>query len=84
MFLIHNESFKSEYVASKPFKVNTRPMQVYVMVRGNKRKYLSELETGDEILAVDKDGESRTVIFGRVKIEKRPFILVESDVMELK
>ena len=79
MFLVHSESLESEYVASRPFRVNAGPVQAYVMVPGNKTKYLSELETGDEVLAVDKDGESRTVIVGRVKIEKRPLILVEAE-----
>ena len=79
MFLVHSESLESEYVASRPFRVNAGPVQAYVMVPGNKTKYLSELETGDEVLAVDKNGESRTVIVGRVKIEKRPLILVEAE-----
>lgn len=79
MFLVHSESLESEYVASRPFRVNAGPVQAYVMVPGNKTQYLSELETGDEVLAVNKDGESRTVIVGRVKIEKRPLILVEAE-----
>lgn len=79
MFLVHSESLESEYVASRPFRVNAGPVQAYVMVPGNKTKYLSELETGDEVLAVDNNGESRTVIVGRVKIEKRPLILVEAE-----
>ncbi len=79
MFLVHSESLESEYVASRPFRVNAGPVQAYVMVPGNKTKYLSELETGDEVLAVDKDGNSRTVIVGRSKIEKRPLILLEAD-----
>lgn len=79
MYLIHSESIESEYVASRPFRVNAGPVQAYVMVPGNKTKYLSELETGDEVLAVNNKGKSRTVIVGRVKIEKRPLILVESE-----
>jgi len=79
MFLVHSESLESEYVASRPFRVNAGPVQAYVMVPESKTKYLSELETGDEVLAVDKDGKTRTVIVGRVKIEKRPLILVEAE-----
>lgn len=79
MYLVHSESLESEYVASRPFRVNAGPVQAYVMVPGNKTKYLSELETGDEVLAVDSNGESRKVIVGRVKIEKRPLILVEAE-----
>ena len=79
MFLVHSESLESEYVASRPFRVNAGPVQAYVMVPGNKTKYLSELETGDEVLVVNNEGKSRTAIVGRVKIEKRPLILVEAE-----
>jgi 3-dehydroquinate synthase II len=84
MFLIHSETLESEYVASRPFRVNAGPVQSYVMVPNNKTRYLSELETGDEVLAVDKDGKTRTVIVGRVKIEKRPLMLVEAEYDGLK
>jgi 3-dehydroquinate synthase II len=79
LFLVHSESLESEYVASRPFRVNAGPVHAYVMTPGNKTRYLSELETGDEILTVDKDGKSRTGIVGRVKIEKRPLMLVEAE-----
>ena len=84
MFLVHSESLESEYVASRPFRVNAGPVQAYVMVPGNKTKYLSEIETGDEVLVVDKDGKTKTTIVGRVKIEKRPLILVEAEYEDLK
>lgn len=84
MFLVHSESLESEYVSSRPFRVNAGPVQAYIMVPENKTKYLSELETGDEILAVDKDGDSRRVIVGRVKIEKRPLILIETEYEGIK
>jgi 3-dehydroquinate synthase II len=84
MFLVHSESLESEYVASRPFRVNAGPVQAYVLVPGNKTKYLSELETGDEVLAVNKDGNTRPVVVGRVKIEKRPLILIEAEYEDLK
>lgn len=79
MFLVHSESLESEYVASRPFRVNAGPVQAYIRVPNNKTRYLSELETGDEILVVDDTGKSRRAIVGRIKIEKRPFILIEAD-----
>lgn len=79
MFLVHSESLKSEYVDSRPFRVNAGPVQAYIMVPGNKTKYLSELETGDEVLVVDKEGKSKPTVVGRVKIEKRPLILIEAE-----
>lgn len=79
LFLVHSESLESEYVASRPFRVNAGPVQAYVMIPGGRTKYLSELETGDEVLIVDRNGRSRTAVVGRVKIEKRPLILVEAE-----
>ena len=79
MFFIHSESLESEYVASRPFRVNAGPVQAYVMVPGNKTRYLSELETGDEVLIVDKDGKTKKSIVGRSKIEKRPLLLIEAE-----
>ena len=40
LFLVHSESLESEYVASRPFRVNAGPVQAYVMVPGNKTRYL--------------------------------------------
>ena len=70
---------ESEYVASRPFRVNAGPVHAYVMTPGNKTKYLSEIETGDEVLTVDKKGNTKNAIVGRVKIEKRPLMLVEAE-----
>jgi 3-dehydroquinate synthase II len=79
LFLVHSESLESEYVASRPFRVNAGPVHAYVMTPGNKTRYLSEIETGDEVLTVDKDGNTKTTVVGRVKIEKRPLMLVEAE-----
>ena len=79
LFLVHSESLESEYVASRPFRVNAGPVHAYVMTPGNKTRYLSEIETGDEVLTVDKEGNTKNTVVGRVKIEKRPLILVEAE-----
>ena len=79
MFLVHSESIETEYVASRPFRVNAGPVHAYVMVPGGKTKYLSELKAGEEALAVDKNGNTRVVIIGRMKIEKRPLVAVEAE-----
>jgi 3-dehydroquinate synthase II len=49
------------------------------MTPGNKTKYLSELETGDEVLVVDDTGKTKVAVVGRVKIEKRPLMLLEAE-----
>ena len=79
MFLVHSESLESEYVASRPFRVNAGPVQAYVMVPGNQTRYLSELVAGDEVLIVNTEGETRTAYVGRSKIERRPLILIEAE-----
>ncbi len=77
LFLIHSETLETEYVASRPFRVNAGAVHAYVLTPDKKTKYLSELKTGDAVLAVDRDGNVRSVVVGRVKIEKRPLMLVE-------
>ncbi len=79
LFLVHSESLESEYVASRPFRVNAGPVHAYIMTPGNKTRYLSEIEAGDEVSIIDKEGNSKNVVVGRVKIEKRPLMLVEAE-----
>ncbi len=79
LFLVHSESLESEYVASRPFRVNAGPVHAYIMAPHNKTKYLSEIETGDELLTVDERGNTKTTVVGRVKIEKRPLMLIEAE-----
>ncbi|MHA1754864.1 MAG: 3-dehydroquinate synthase II [Candidatus Odinarchaeia archaeon] len=82
LFLVHSETLESEYVSSRPFRVNAGPVHSYISVPGNKTKYLSELKAGDEVLIVNYKGETYTAIVGRVKIEVRPLMLVEVKVNE--
>ncbi|KAL6867192.1 hypothetical protein ACP4OV_015216 [Aristida adscensionis] len=78
MFLVHSECLETNYIASRPFRVNAGPVHAYVTVPGGKTSYLSELRSGKEVIVVDQDGLWRTAIVGRVKIESRPLILVEA------
>lgn len=79
LFLVHSETLESEYVSSRPFRVNAGAVHAYILAPGEKTRYLSEVEAGDELLAVDSEGGVREVITGRVKIEKRPLMLVEAE-----
>lgn len=79
LFLVHSESEDSPYVAARPFRVNAGAVHAYVKV-GDKTQYLSELGAGDDVLVVNAQGEQKPAIVGRVKIEKRPLILVEATV----
>ncbi len=79
LFLVHSESEESPYVAARPFRVNAGAVHAYIRV-GEKTRYLSELSSGDEVLIVDSEGETRPAVVGRVKIERRPLMLVEAEV----
>ncbi|CAD5177858.1 unnamed protein product [Musa acuminata subsp. malaccensis] len=78
LFLVHSECLESNYIASRPFRVNAGPVHAYVAIPGGKTCYLSELQAGKEVIVVDQSGLQRTAIVGRVKIESRPLILIEA------
>lgn len=77
-FLVHSESLQSRYVDSRPFRVNAGPVHSYVALPDDRTGYLSELSSGKEVLAVSTSGRSRKVTVGRVKIERRPLVLVKA------
>ncbi len=78
MFLVHSESVENPYVEARPFRVNAGGIHAYTQVAGGKTKYLSELKSGDNVIVVNHKGDSQQAIVGRVKIEKRPMMLVEA------
>ncbi len=78
LFLVHAESLENPYVSPRPFRVNAGAVHAYVRVPGGKTRYLSELRAGDEVLGADSQGETRTLIVGRVKVERRPLLLLET------
>ncbi len=75
MVLVHGETVESEFVPTRPFRVNAGASHSYIMMADGTTSYLSELKMGDEVLVVNGNEESRSCVVGRVKIEKRPFIL---------
>jgi 3-dehydroquinate synthase II len=77
LFLVSSESMESEYVASRPFRVNAGAVHAYVLTASGKTRYLSEVRGGDELLAIDAEGHSRNVVVGRAKVERRPLLLIE-------
>ena len=77
LFLVQSESAECEYVAARPFRVNAGAVHTYVLAADGKTKYLSEVKSGDELLAVDTKGNCRGVVVGRSKIERRPLLLIE-------
>lgn len=79
LFLVASEARESGYVASRPFRVNAGAVHAYVLAPGGRTRYLSELQAGDEVLVCDREGRTRPAILGRVKIERRPMLLLEAE-----
>ncbi len=79
LFLVQAETRLSPYVAPRPFRINAGPVHAYTKVPGGRTRYLSELMAGDPVCVVDKDGNSREATVGRVKIERRPLLLIHAD-----
>ncbi|SFB71420.1 3-dehydroquinate synthase II [Halobiforma haloterrestris] len=76
LVFVHAETADSPYVASRPFRVNAGAVHAYVRTPDGGTKYLSELQSGDEVQVVDTDGHTREAIVGRVKIEQRPMFRI--------
>ncbi|SVA28775.1 uncharacterized protein METZ01_LOCUS81629 [marine metagenome] len=75
--LVHGETLPSEYVPSRPFRVNAGAVHAYALMADNSTKYLSELNAGDKVAVVTTDGTRRSASVGRLKIERRPFLIVK-------
>ncbi|MFA4903246.1 MAG: 3-dehydroquinate synthase II [Desulfobaccales bacterium] len=79
LFLVHAESLENPYVAPRPFRVNAGPVHAYIRVPGDKTRYLGELKAGDEVLLINHQGRSSPAVVGRVKVERRPLMLVQAE-----
>lgn len=79
LFLIEAEVHPNPHVEPRPFRVNAGALSMYALIPGDKTRYLSEFKAGDEILIVDRNGRTRVSNVGRVKIERRPLLLVEAE-----
>jgi 3-dehydroquinate synthase II len=90
--LVHAEVFETEFVNSRPFRVNAGDVSAYIIVPqrneigeiNTRTNYLSELKAGDEVIVTNVKGDTRIVTVGRVKIETRPMILfnLETDAVD--
>jgi len=76
LFLVQSESEENGYVAARPFRVNAGAVHAYMRMPDGKTRYLSELKAGDDVLLVDRDGNTKTASIGRCKTELRPMLIV--------
>ncbi|UCC93670.1 MAG: 3-dehydroquinate synthase II [Thermoplasmata archaeon] len=75
--LVHGETIENPYAAVRPFRVNAGAVHSYVLGPGGRTLYLSEAASGIRVLLVDREGLGRPSHVGRLKIERRPLVLVE-------
>ena len=84
--LVHAEVFETQFVSSRPFRVNAGDVSAYILVpsedtdKNYRTKYLSELKGGDQVLVVNSTGGAKKVTVGRVKIETRPMLRLELEI----
>ena len=65
----------------REFRCNAGGVHSYVWGPNNIAGYLSELRAGSRVLVVDTDGRTRVVTVGRVKVERRPLLLIKARVV---
>ena len=61
MFLVHNESVGSSFTSPRPFRVNAGAVHCYTLSPDGTTNYLSEVETGSEVLILNSKGKARRV-----------------------
>jgi len=79
-FLVHSETVPTEYIPTRPFRVNAGALHSYILGVDGKTRYLSELRSGDKVQLVDMTGARRDAIVGRIKMERRPLVMIEAAV----
>ena len=77
-FLVHNESVGSSFTSPRPFRVNAGAVHCYTLAPNGTTNYLSEVETGSEVLILNSKGNARRVTVGRSKIERRPMLMIKA------
>jgi 3-dehydroquinate synthase class II len=76
--LMSSETHFLPYMELRPFRVNAGALHSYIWCAKGETRYLSELKAGDPVMAVSSDGRSRIVTVGRIKMERRPLLLIHA------
>lgn len=85
LFHVASEAVGSRFSRPRAFRVNAGAAHSYVLMGDGTTRYLSELEPGDAVLVTRPGGASgsgRSVRVGRIKVERRPLVLVTAVVEE--
>ena len=56
--------------------MNAGAIHAYVLMADGSTRYLSELEAGDKVAVLSLNGSQRGAVIGRLKVERRPFIIL--------
>jgi 3-amino-4-hydroxybenzoic acid synthase len=73
-----SETHPLPYMPTRPFRVNAGAVSSYILSSTERTNYLSELCQGDMVTAVKVNGDTRSLVVGRVKIETRPLLLIKT------
>ncbi len=73
---VHAETLANPHIEARPFRVNAGAVHHYTLGPGGSTRYLSELQSGEHLVGVDRRGGTFDVLVGRCKIERRPHTLL--------
>lgn len=76
--LVSSETHYLPYMELRPFRVNAGALHMYIWNVDGTTSYLSELKAGSQIMSVCSNGEMRNVSVGRIKMERRPMLLIRA------
>jgi 3-dehydroquinate synthase II len=76
LFHVASEATGSKFSRPRPFRVNAGSAHSYVLLPDGTTRYLAELAAGDAVLVTHPNGGVRSVRVGRIKVERRPLVLV--------
>ncbi len=79
LFHVASEAVGSKFSRPRPFRVNAGAAHSYVLMADGSTRYLSELGSGDAVLVTKPSGKARSARVGRIKIERRPLVVVTAD-----
>lgn len=79
LFQIASEAVGSAFSRPRPFRVNAGAAHSYVLMADGTTRYLAELGPGDAVLVAGPDDRARSVRVGRIKVERRPLLLVRAE-----
>ncbi len=81
--LADGETQENPFVNTREWRVNLGAASLYTLTRAKdgtvSPKVLDDLRTGDEVIAVDASGKTRTTVVGRVKKEWRPMTYIQAE-----